>query len=65
MFREFTGVFSAFISFSRVVIWYSFDCNLSDFLSGFSCFCHIFCFSFFLGAVVSSVSTCLDGDLEL
>ena len=65
MFREFTGVFSAFISFSRVVIWYSFDCNLSDFLSGFSCFCHFFCTCFFLGAVVSSVSNCLDGDLEL
>ena len=65
MFREFTGVFSAFISFSRVVIWYSFDCNLSDFRSGFSCFCHFFNDCFFLGAVVSSTSNCLDGDLEL
>ena len=64
MFREFTGVFSAFISFSRVVIWYSFDCNLSDFRSGFSCFSHFFCTCFFLGAVVSSTSDCLDGDLE-
>ena len=55
---------SAFILFSSVVIWYSFACNLSDFLSGFSCFSHFFCTCFFLGAVIS-VSNCLDGDLEL
>ena len=65
LFLEFTGVFSAFISFTSVVIWYSFACNLSDFLSGFSCFCHFFCVCFFLGAVVSSVSNPLVGDLEL
>jgi len=53
------------ISFTSVVIWYSFEFILSDFLSGFSCFCHFFCTCFFLGAVVSSTSTCLDGDLEL
>ena len=53
------------ISFTSVVIWYNFEFILSDFLSGFSCFCHFFCTCFFLGAVVSSTSDCLDGDLEL
>jgi hypothetical protein len=62
---EFTGVFSALISFTSVVIWYNFEFILSDFLSGFSCFSHFFCTCFFLGAVVISTSDCLDGDLEL
>jgi hypothetical protein len=62
---EFTGVFSALISFTSVVIWYNFEFILSDFLSGFSCFSHFFCTGFFLGAVVISTSDCLDGDLEL
>jgi hypothetical protein len=62
---EFTGVFSALISFTSVVIWYNFEFILSDFLSGFSFCSHFFTFSFFLGAVVSSTSNCLDGDLEL
>ena len=38
---------------------------LSDFLTG-SSFCnHFFSDCFFLGAVVSSTSNCLDGELEL
>jgi hypothetical protein len=61
---EFTGVFSALISFTSVVIWYNFEFILSDFLSGFSFCSHFFTVSFFLGAVVSSTSNCLDGDLE-
>ena len=38
---------------------------LSDFLTGFSFCNHFFSACFFLGAVVSSTSNCLDGDLEL
>ena len=38
---------------------------LSEFLSGFSFCSHFFNPRFFLGAVVSSTSDCLDGDLEL
>jgi hypothetical protein len=38
---------------------------LSDFLTGFSFCNHFFSVCFFLGAVVSSTSSCLDGDLEL
>ena len=53
------------ISFTSVVIWYNFEFILSDFLSGFSGFCHFFSTCFFLGADVSSISNCLDGDLEL
>ncbi len=64
LFLEFTGVLSAFISFNNVVIWYKFVRNLSDFLVGFSGCCHFFpCF--FLGAVDSSISSCLVGDLAL
>ena len=37
---------------------------LSDFLSGFSFCSHFFSACFFLGAVVSSTSNCLDGDLD-
>ncbi len=38
---------------------------LSDFLSGFSVCSHFFSTCFFLGAVVSSTSNCLVGDLGL
>ncbi len=38
---------------------------LSDFLSGFSFCSHFFSTCLFLGAVVSSTSNCLVGDLEL
>jgi len=62
---ELVGVFSAFISFTSVVIWYNLLFILSDFLSGFSFCSHFFSTCFFLGAVVSSTSDCLDGDLEL
>ena len=50
---------------TSVVIWYSLLFILSDFLSGFSFCSHFFSTCFFLGAVVSSTSDCLDGDLEL
>jgi hypothetical protein len=49
----------------NLVIWYSFEFILSDFLSGFSFCSHFFSACFFLGAVVSSTSNCLDGDLDL
>ncbi len=38
---------------------------LSDFLTGFSVCSHFFTPCFFLGAVDSSTSNCLDGDLAL
>ncbi len=53
------------ISFTSVVIWYNLLFILSDFLTGFSFCNHFFSTCFFLGAVVSSTSNCLDGDLEL
>ena len=53
------------ISFTSVVIWYNLLFILSDFLTGFSFCNHFFSACFFLGAVVSSTSNCLDGDLEL
>ncbi len=64
---EFTGVFSALISLTSVVIWYNLLFILSDFLSGFSVCSHFFTPGFFLGAVDSSISNCLDlsGDLVL
>ncbi len=52
------------ISFTNVDIWYNFEFILSDFLSGFSFCNHFLSTCFFLGAVVSSTSDCLDGDLE-
>ncbi len=61
---EFIGVFSALISFTSVVIWYNFEFILSEFLSGFSFCSHFFSTCFFSGAVVSSTSNCLDGDLD-
>ena len=64
LFLEFTGVLSALISFNNVVIWYKLVRNLSDFLVGFSGCCH-FLPCFFLGAVDSSISNCLVGDLVL
>ncbi len=64
LFLEFTGVFSAFISFSNAVIWYKLERNLSDFLVGISDCCH-FLPCFFLGAVDSSISNCLVGDFAL
>jgi hypothetical protein len=64
LFLEFTGVLSAFISFSNVVIWYKLECNLSDFLIGFSGCCH-FLTCFFFGAEDSSISSCFVGDLAL
>ncbi len=64
LFLEFTGVLSAFISFSNVVIWYKLERNLSDFLIGFSGCCH-FLLCFFFGAVDSSISNCFVGDLAL
>ncbi len=67
LFLEFTGVFSAFISFNNVVIWYRLvrsPFSLSDCLAGFSGCCH-FLPCFFLGAVDSSISNCLVGDLAL
>jgi hypothetical protein len=65
LFLEFTGVFSALISFTSVVIWYNLLFILSDFLTGFSVCSHFFTPCFFLGAVDSSTSNCLDGDLVL
>jgi hypothetical protein len=65
LFLEFTGVFSVVISFNSVVIWYTLLFILSDFLAGFSVCSHFFSVCFFLGAVVSSTSNCLAGDLEL
>ncbi len=68
LFLEFTGVLSALISFNNVVIWYKLarsPCSLSDFLVGFSVRCHPLIFCFFLGAVDSSISNCLVGDLAL
>jgi hypothetical protein len=59
LFLEFTGVFSAFISFSNKL-----ERNLSDFLIGFSGCCH-FLPCFFFGAVDSSISSCFVGDLAL
>jgi hypothetical protein len=53
------------ISFTSVVIWYNLLFILSDFLTGFSVCSHFFTPCFFLGAVDSSTSNCLDGDLEL
>jgi len=67
LFLEFTGVLSAFSSFSNVVIWYKLvrsPRSISDFLVGFSGCCH-FLPCFFLGAVDSSISNCLVGDLVL
>ncbi len=64
LFLEFTGVLSAFISFSNAVIWYKLERNLSDFLIGFSGCCH-FLPCFFFGAVDSSISNCFVGDLAL
>ncbi len=67
LFLEFTGVLSALISFNNVVIWYKLvrsPLSLSDFLVGFSGCCH-FLPCFFLGAVDSSISNCLVGDLAL
>ena len=64
LFLEFTGVLSALISFNNVVIWYNLVLSLSDFLVGFSVCCH-FLPCFFLGAVDSSISNCLVGDLVL
>jgi len=65
LFLEFTGVLSALISFNNVVIWYNLVLSLSDFLVGFSVRCHPLTFCFFLGAVDSSISSCLVGDLAL
>ncbi len=65
LFLEFTGVFSALISFTSVVIWYNLLFILSDFLCGFSVCSHFFTPCFLLGAVDSSTSNCLDGDLAL
>ena len=68
LFLEFTGVLSALISFSNVVIWYKLvrsPRSLSDFLVGFSVRCHLLTPCFFLGAVDSSISSCLVGDLAL
>jgi hypothetical protein len=65
LFLEFTGVFSALISFTSVVIWYNLLFILSDFLSGFSVCSHFFSTCLFFGAVESSTSNCLVGDLEL
>ncbi len=53
------------ISFTSVVIWYNLLFILSDFLSGFSFCSHFFSTCLFLGAVVSSTSSCFDGDPEL
>ncbi len=64
LFLEFTGVLSAFISFSNAVIWYKLERNLSDFLIGFSGCCH-FLPCFFFGPVDNSISNCLVGDLAL
>jgi hypothetical protein len=64
LFLEFTGVFSAFISFINAVIWYKLERNLSDFLIGFSGCCH-FLPCFFFGPVDNSISNCLVGDLAL
>jgi hypothetical protein len=64
LFLEFTGVLSALISFNNVVIWYNLVLSLSDFLDGFSV-CSHFLPCFFLGAVDSSISNCLVGDLAL
>jgi hypothetical protein len=64
LFLEFTGVFSAFISFSNTVIWYKLERNLSDFLIGFSGCCH-FLPCFFFGPVDNSISSCFVGDLAL
>ncbi len=65
LFLEFTGVFSDLFSFIIVDIWCSFALSLCDFLSGFS-FCSHFLTPFcFLGAVDSSISNCLVGDLAL
>ena len=64
LFLEFTGVLSAFISFSNAVIWYKLECNLSDCLVGFSGCCH-FLPCFFFGAVDISNSSCFVGDLAL
>ncbi len=66
LFLEFTGVFSALILFTSVVIWYNLLCILSDFLAGFSVCSHFLTPLFFLGAVDSSISfNCLVGDLAL
>ena len=65
LFLEFTGVFSAFISLTSVVIWYNLLFILSDFLAGFSVCSHFLTPCFFLGAVDSSISNCLVGDLAL
>jgi hypothetical protein len=65
LFLEFTGVLSALISFNNVVIWYNLVLSLSDFLVGFSVCSHFLTPCFFLGAVDSSISNCLVGDLAL
>ena len=65
LFLEFTGVLSALISFNSVVIWYNLVLSLSDFLDGFSVCSHFLTPCFFLGAVDSSISNCLVGDLAL